>query len=365
MRLDRLLLLPVLLLGASALRAQNFNLDVGDNLILWPVPSNAYAAAAGQPGFWNNVAHPYSVSLSDLSGNPTAASCTSTISSSFNWPFGPLTGDDSAFMNDVQAISSIGPAAVWTFSGLANGSYTVYTYAWAPDSASGRTSVDVPGSSDPQQIVGGSWAGSPHVLGVTYALHHVLVTNGTLVVNCAGAQGTSGSVNGFQIVPGPSSFSSFCAGDGSAGSAPCPCANFGSSGHGCDNSAATGGALLSASGSVSPDSVLMQSSSELPSVTSILLQGTTQLGAPTVFGDGMRCVSGALKRLYVLNAVAGTATFPPAGGPSISARSAALGDPIAPGSQRFYQAYYRDPNTSFCQTGSSTYNISSAVTVNW
>src|SRR5689334_2034118 len=41
-------------------------------------------------------------------------------------------------------------------------------------------------------------------------------------------------------------FDSGCEGDGSL--APCPCANNGQSGHGCQNSAGTGGALLTASG---------------------------------------------------------------------------------------------------------------------
>ncbi len=365
MRLVRLLNLPAILLVASLAQAQAFNLDVGDNLVLWPVPSSAYGAAAAQPGFWNNVHNPYSTVLSDLTGTPTGASCTSTITSSFNWPFGPLTGDDMNLMNDIQAISSIGPAATWTFSGLANGNYTVYTYAWAPDSANARTSVDVTGSSDPQQIVGGSWTGSPHVQGVTYALHHVAVTNGTLVVTCAGASNTSGSVNGFQLVPAGSSFASFCAGDTSGTSVGCPCNNFGLVGHGCDNSAATGGALLTASGSTTPDTVTMQSSGELPSVTSILLQGTLSLASPVTFGDGTRCVGGSLKRLYIVNAVGGVATMPPAGGPSITARSAALGDTISSGSQRFYQVYYRDPSLAFCQPVPSTFNISNAVSVNW
>ncbi|MBK7645467.1 MAG: hypothetical protein IPJ19_20910 [Planctomycetes bacterium] len=366
MRLDRLLLLPILFVAASSLRAQSFNLDVGDNLILWPVPSNGYGGAAAQTGVWNNVSHPYTIALVDLAGAPSAASCASTVSSSFNWPFGTLAGDDSALMNDIQAISSIGPAATWTFSGLANGNYAVYTYAWAPDSVNAHTAVDVPGAVEAQQIVGGSWSGSPHVQGLTYALHHVAVTSGTLVVHCAGSGGTSGSVNGFQLVQeGGSSFSSFCAGDGTAGGVACPCSNFGALGHGCENSATTGGALLSASGSTSPDLVALQSAGELPSPSSILLQGGVQLATPAVFGDGVRCIGGVLKRLYLVNAVAGVASFPPAGGPSISARSAALGDPIAPGSARYYQVYYRDPNPSFCLGGSSTYNVSSALTVNW
>jgi hypothetical protein len=365
MRLDRLLVLPVFLLAGSALRAQSFNLDVGDNLILWPVPSSAYGAAAAQPGFWNNVHNPYTTALADLSGAASAASCSSTITSSFNWPFGPLTGDDMNLMNDIQAISQFSGTAVWTFTGLANGNYAVYTYAWAPDSPSGMTSVDVPGSSDALQIVGGAWAGSPHVLGTTYALHHVSVTNGTLVVNCAGAQGTSGSVNGFQLVAEGSSIVAFCAGDGTPGGVACPCNNLGALGRGCENSAATGGALLTASGTLNPDTLQMQSSGELPSVTSILLQGNALLGGPATFGDGTRCVGGSLKRLFVLGASGGVATFPPPGGPSISARSAALGDPITTGTDRHYQVYYRDPSPGFCMPSPSNFNISSALTVHW
>jgi hypothetical protein len=365
MRLERLLVLPVLFLASATARAQSFNLDVGDNLVLWPVPSSAYGAAAAQPGVWNDIHHPYSFTLTDINGALTAVTCASTISSSFNWPFGTLTGDDSAFMNDIQAISSTSGTAVWTFSGLSNGNYTVYTYAWAPDSANGRTSVDVPGSTDAQQIVGGSWSGSPHVLGITYALHHVAVTNGTLTVNCAGASGTSGSVNGFQLVAEGGSFVSLCFGDGTAGGVPCPCSNFGAPGHGCENSASTGGALLTASGTVNPDTVAMQSANELPNATSILLQGDTILGAPVTFGDGTRCIGGTLKRLYVVGAVGGVASMPPPGGLSISARSAALGDPITSGTPRHYQVYYRDPNPNFCIPGSSTFNVSNAVTVNW
>src|SRR6185295_3395475 len=112
-----------------------------------------------------------------------------------------------------------------------------------------------------------------------------------------------------------------CAGDGSPTGVACPCSNFGAPGHGCQNSAATGGALLVASGTVSPDTVTMNSSGQLPSASAILLQGSTILASPITFGDGTRCIGGALKRLYVAAAVGGAVSFPPAGGPSISARS--------------------------------------------
>lgn len=157
----------------------------------------------------------------------------------------------------------------------------------------------------------------------------------------------------------------FCFGDGSAGA--CPCSNSGLAGNGCDNSAATGGALLVASGvaSLSADTLQFACSGELPHSLSIVLQGTASVG-PLNFGDGLRCTGGLLKRLYVRNAVNGAVTVPAPGDPSVSARAAALNDPITAGSTRNYQVYYRDPDTNFCPSPSgATYNISSALSVVW
>ena len=156
-------------------------------------------------------------------------------------------------------------------------------------------------------------------------------------------------------------FDSGCAGDGSL--APCPCANSGQSGRGCENSAGTGGAELQASGNPVPDTVVLTATDELPTALSIFLQGTTLI-APLAFGDGLRCAGGLLKRLASRNAVGGSVVFPTGGDPSITQRSAQLGDPIAPGSVRHYQTYYRDASLSFCPSG-STFNVSNSVTVHW
>ena len=155
----------------------------------------------------------------------------------------------------------------------------------------------------------------------------------------------------------------FCFGDGSSGA--CPCANSGGAGRGCENSASTGGALLAASGSSHPDELVLTSSGELPSALSIFLQGDAQIAA-SAFGDGLRCAGGNLKRLYALNASAGVASAPQPGDPSITERSAALGDPIAPGSSRDYQDYYRDPDLGFCPgPQGSTFNASNALRIVW
>jgi hypothetical protein len=49
----------------------------------------------------------------------------------------------------------------------------------------------------------------------------------------------------------------------------------------------------------------------------------------------------------------------------LSARSAALGDLIQPGTFRYYQAWYRDPDPSFCTPSPATFNTSNAVLVAW
>jgi hypothetical protein len=157
----------------------------------------------------------------------------------------------------------------------------------------------------------------------------------------------------------------FCFGDGTLATA-CPCGNNGLVGRGCENSASTGGAVLGASGLVGTDSVVFTSSGELPTALTIFLQGNNSSAAGVVFGDGVRCTAGSLKRLYTKNAVSGVATAPTGANLSVQAQSAALGDTILPGTTRWYQAYYRDANPGFCPNPpGSTFNISSGLVIVW
>jgi hypothetical protein len=182
-------------------------------------------------------------------------------------------------------------------------------------------------------------------------------SNGTLVI-----AGVGNDVRAYRT-PRPW-FTSFCFGDGSG--AACPCGNDGAAGHGCANSQnASVGGWLTASGTTHPDTVVLFAADMLPSVSNVFLQGNAQV-APVSFGDGLRCAGGSLKRLTVKTAFGGTSQFPQAGDPSISARSAALGDPIATGSSRYYQTYYRDPNLSFCPSpAGNSWNVTNAVRVDW
>ena len=178
---------------------------------------------------------------------------------------------------------------------------------------------------------------------------------------------TPGAKNvGCPIAPG----TSFCE-PNTGGVIACPCGNNGAAGKGCENSAATGGAQLSGTGSASTlgDTLVMTATgiaSAGPScvgfnqnLTSILLQGTTLLAAGVPFGDGVRCFGGALKRINVGVSSAGTYNF----GPGVLAQSTALGDPLVSGDTRYYLVYYRDSCPTFCP--SSNFDATQGYMITW
>lgn len=159
----------------------------------------------------------------------------------------------------------------------------------------------------------------------------------------------------------------FCV-PGQGGVRACPCGNPPTGpARGCNNSAATGGAALTAAGraSLANDTLVFTTTGERPTALSVLLQGTTSLNAGVIAGQGVRCVAGRMKRLYDKNASGGSITAPQGTEANVSARSAALGDVIAPGERRLYAVHYRDPIVlGGCPSG-STFNTTQAGDVYW
>lgn len=125
--------------------------------------------------------------------------------------------------------------------------------------------------------------------------------------------------------------------------------------------------MLAAAGNaaLSSDTVVFTTNGEKPTATSIVLQGDALNATGAVFGQGIRCVAGSLKRLYVKNAVAGSITAPAVGDLSVTARATALGDVLAGGSVRFYGVYYRDPVVLGGCPSASTFNITNQASVTW
>ncbi len=148
---------------------------------------------------------------------------------------------------------------------------------------------------------------------------------------------------------------SYCAGDGSATN--CPCGNFGTNGEGCANSTGAG-ALLVGMGSQNAlvDDLQFLLSNALPGQPALLFSGINAVngGQGVLFGDGLRCAGGSVKRLGV--------QVPDAGG------SAHWGPALAPlgewgaGDVRYFQGWYRDPNGSSC---GSNFNLSNGVEISF
>jgi Tol biopolymer transport system component len=165
----------------------------------------------------------------------------------------------------------------------------------------------------------------------------------------------------------PSGFTSVCH-PGVGGVIACPCGNPPSVvGRGCNNSAATGGAFLTASGQayLSADSLVFTTFAEKPTALSILLQGKGTVAAGEVYGQGVRCVGGTLKRLFTKTASSGSITAPGVGDLSVSAQSAAKGDTIQAGRTRWYLVYYRDGQILGGCPSTSTFNATQTGRITW
>jgi hypothetical protein len=155
---------------------------------------------------------------------------------------------------------------------------------------------------------------------------------------------------------------------GMGGVLACPCGNPQAGlNRGCENSGATTGAALTAVGteSLGGDTVVFTTAGERNTALTILLQGTTSIAAGTQYGQGVRCLGGSLRRLYVKSASAGSITAPGMGDLSVSAQSAAKGDTILPGTSRWYLAYYRDPNILGGCAAVFTFNATQTGQVDW
>jgi hypothetical protein len=157
---------------------------------------------------------------------------------------------------------------------------------------------------------------------------------------------------------GTTAGAAFCSGDGTG--TACPCANHSTAGRGCANSLGNGARLIgSGTASVSNDSFVLAVSA-IPNSSVLFFQGTAQVagGAGLVFGDGLRCASGTVRRLGTKTAAGNFAQYPVGLDASVSIRGAIP----ALGGTRTYQAWYRNA-AAFCTA--STFNLSNGWETVW
>jgi hypothetical protein len=149
-----------------------------------------------------------------------------------------------------------------------------------------------------------------------------------------------------------------CFGDG-AGTL-CPCGNTGGPGEGCANSTGLG-AILSGTGtpSVSADTLVLSITQGKPSQPVLFFQGLNFInsGLGVVFGDGLRCCGGSVRRLQV--------RFMDGAGAADTTATLSVRGAVAAGSTYCNQAWYRDPSAAGGSPCSTFFNTSSALSVTW
>ena len=192
---------------AAATAGAQYNVDLSNGGTTAPAPTNAYGAAAGQAGAWNNVtdANAAGFPLVNVGGAATGVTLSLTpggfmFDGANSLPNGVITtpgSDDELFMDDVWD-SPV--AASITVSNLPAGPYFFYVYGGSPDSNSTFMSFTIGADT---QLVGGQWSNPfTYQQGVTHARFNVNHAGGDVVISVPDVPGFE-SVNGLQIAPIP------------------------------------------------------------------------------------------------------------------------------------------------------------------
>jgi len=187
--------LTVTVAAPQAARAGGLNIDFGSQFV---APSGAFAAAANQPGFWNEITTPgVSAGLKDLSGLTTGVSI-DVVADTLGGFSGTSATDDVARLLNDNFYSF--PQQPWriTLTGLSDGLYDVYAYAPAnPNVGTGGFTVNgipvaaFPGAST--LIENASWK----------RISNVNVAAGSMILQGTDPTDFSG-LSGLQLVPEPS-----------------------------------------------------------------------------------------------------------------------------------------------------------------
>lgn len=149
-----------------------------------------------------------------------------------------------------------------------------------------------------------------------------------------------------------------CPSTGFVTGCPCDFVRWVPNAGGCINSTYKSAVVLtSGSPTISADTLTLRARNMPPNASCLLTQAAGS-SSPVPFGDGLRCVSGQLRRMGALMAQNGAASWPPPGTDSISVR----GGVPAQGGTRYYYVYFRDV-LPYCT--SATYNLTDMQRIVW
>ncbi len=156
--------------------------------------------------------------------------------------------------------------------------------------------------------------------------------------------------------------SGYCFGDAGAGT-PCPCSNDNDGsvpGSGCDNGVFASGARLSGAGgaSISEDTLILSASNLEPNTSGLYFQADNDLSPGLVFGNGLRCTGGSLKRLQVRISDG-------AGGSATTISISVKAGNIVAGDIKRYQCWYRSTTSPPCGSGSNEFNTTNGYEIVW
>ena len=150
-----------------------------------------------------------------------------------------------------------------------------------------------------------------------------------------------------------------CFGDGTG--MKCPNNHTGQPGHGCDNSALTGGALFFANGAakLSKDTMILHVTGVPANSTVLFVQADALAKFPVTFGDGILCLGSPLTTVGVKRATYGQALYPEYGDELLSQKGQ------VPGTRTtlFYQVIYRDEGAA--ANHKMHFNLSNAWETVW
>jgi len=163
------------------------------------------------------------------------------------------------------------------------------------------------------------------------------------------------------VIRAGSPYTPYCFGDGSGTSCPCGNDNDGSVPEaGCANGQYASGAQLTGTGaaSLSSDTLVLHGAYTENNQFGLYFQADNDLSPGTVWGDGLRCAGGALKRLGTR--ISDGSGYSDTSGLAYTISSKAGN--IAPGDTKYYQLWYRNPLNSPC---ASDFNTSNGLAVVW